>query len=340
MIILVNLSPKGGNVSASPSNGTALATLFTLTSQGWTDSDLPLAYQYKASRVGQAQEVAVRDSSNATSVQVRLGFDDPLAPLASRVLLGFPILTICFSLHSFQTYLPSGSSLRAKVVVSDSLGATSTAYSTSIVVHNITNTSSVVAAMTSTLASSTSTLTGTTADTLILQASVLSQAMATTVTAASPSAHAAQVTQVLKVTAAIADRVNLTIARAEQLSQTYQTLTGSASTTTLSPSDLASAARALASLGHRAVSEVKTFSQAFGDAMISAASNVIGAGALSTLNTYTTSIQANLDTTVDRVASLSLGTMAPGQASQSFTATNCRKCLLTDPCPSRCSGTI
>ena len=57
-------------MSASPSNGTAMATLFTLTCQGWTDADLPLSYQYKASSNSQAQDVALRDSSNATSVQV------------------------------------------------------------------------------------------------------------------------------------------------------------------------------------------------------------------------------------------------------------------------------
>ena len=205
--------------------------------------------------------------------------------------------------------------------MSDSLCATSTAYSTSIVVRNVTNTSSVVTAIKSTLAASTTTLTGTVADTIILQTSALSQVAVT-------DSSGVQVSQVLKVTAAVAGRVNLTLGRAEQLSQTYQTLTGSTSTTTattLSSSDLSSAASALASLGHRAVTEVKTFSQAFGDAMVGAASNVVSSGALSTLNTYTASIQANLDTTVDKVASLSLGSMAPGQASQTFTAPNCRK---------------
>lgn len=46
--IPINPGPTGGSMSVSPTSGTATSTKFTITTSGWTDSDLPLKYNFTA----------------------------------------------------------------------------------------------------------------------------------------------------------------------------------------------------------------------------------------------------------------------------------------------------
>lgn len=48
ILITMNRPPSGGYMSVNPSSGTAMSTIYTLSTAGWTDdaSDLPLSYQF------------------------------------------------------------------------------------------------------------------------------------------------------------------------------------------------------------------------------------------------------------------------------------------------------
>jgi hypothetical protein len=46
--VTINFEPAPGNLTVSPTTGTALQTTFTVTLQGWFDENTPLSYRYIA----------------------------------------------------------------------------------------------------------------------------------------------------------------------------------------------------------------------------------------------------------------------------------------------------
>lgn len=71
LLVLINYSPYGGHVVATPTNGTAALDVFVLESLGWTDEadDLPLSYAFsyangQASRTSSHRWCRCRDQSH------------------------------------------------------------------------------------------------------------------------------------------------------------------------------------------------------------------------------------------------------------------------------------
>ena len=105
-----NGAPTGGAATATPSAGTALSTIFTVSAGAWADADAPLAYRFTYRVVGE---------------------DDPSGP--PQQLQDFSPLA------EYVGVLPGGSATHENVVTvgaqaRDALGATSEVVETNVTV--------------------------------------------------------------------------------------------------------------------------------------------------------------------------------------------------------------
>jgi hypothetical protein len=61
-IIPLNPPPSGGSLTATPMNGVALTTNFLFSAPGWTDTDIPLKYQFFYSIKGVTTALTISQS--------------------------------------------------------------------------------------------------------------------------------------------------------------------------------------------------------------------------------------------------------------------------------------